>query len=239
MRQEEERCCRALEALLISRGVDAHCVQGPDPPDAVLTTTSGKFAVEITSIHGITNLDGKDFAWTGLVKDLLSFGACVCDEVEAKVAVPGCFVISFPGIPQLRYLKSGIVGALVQHFQASAGARPSSYSTVFRSGGKKVSVWKVKDEGSALVPQALPTGSLVGPRPNQLDILLTGAVNGKAQKLKRVADPKILVIDDQYLFQRSAEEWRTCLSGGVCPFQAVIRVQCGMAELICGTLLAT
>ena len=87
MRHDEELCQQALSSLLKQRGLDSRWTEGDEPPDWFLDTTDGRFAVEVTSIHGFTTLGAKDFTWIQLEKELLSFGAEVCSEVEARVCL--------------------------------------------------------------------------------------------------------------------------------------------------------
>ncbi|MFA6109140.1 MAG: hypothetical protein WDA75_10235 [Candidatus Latescibacterota bacterium] len=236
MRPDEEMCCEALIELLRGRGVPARCIAGPDPPDARLLTAEGEFAVEITSIHGVADLDGKDATWTQLGKELHRFGVEVCAEVSRRVVVPGVFAVHFRPTPLLKQMKAGIVDALAQHFSGDDRGQASSH---VRSEAMNVQVSRVRPDGSDLLPWVLPAGSLVGPLPYQLESLLLRAVQEKTRKLSAITVPKILVIHDLYLFQGTSEEWRDSLAGATGPFAAVVRVQRRVAELICGALPAS
>lgn len=240
MRHDEELCRQALSLLLKQRRLDDHWTEGDEPPDWFLDTAGRRFAVEVTSIHGLTNLRGKDFTWTQLSKELLSFGAEVCSEVEARVGLSGCFLVSFPSIPELKSRKSEIVRALVGYLKTHGStADPMMQNVVLRSEGREIAVWKVKEEGSALVAQVLPTGAFVTHREDQLGELLASVMRKKVHKLKDVTEPVILVILDQYGFQRPLEEWRACLPCETSYFEAVVRVQGENAELVAGILPAS
>jgi len=239
MRRDEELCRQALSLLLKQRGLDDYWSEGDDPPDWLLNTVDRRFAVEVTSIHGFTNLGRKNCTWTQLGTELLSFGAEVCSEVETKVNLSGCFLVSFPPIPKLKKRKPEIVQALIRYFETQGStADPVMQSMVLRPEGWGVAVWKVKEEGSALVAQALPTGAFVTHREDQLEGLLASAMRNKVHRLKNVVEPVILVILDQYGFQRSIEEWRACLPCETSYFEAVVRVQGKNAEPVTGILPA-
>jgi hypothetical protein len=240
MRHDEELCRQALSSLLKQRGLDDHWTEGDEPPDWFLNTAGGRFAVEVTSIHGFTNLGTKDFTWTQLSGELLSFGAEVCSEVEARVNLSGSFLVSFPSIPNLKSWKSAIVQALVEYLKThGSAAAPMMQSVALRPEGREIAVWKVKEGGSILVAQALPTGAFITHRDGQLEGLLASVMQKKVHKLKDVTEPVILVILDQYGFQRSIEEWRACVPYETSYFEAVVRVQGKNAELVAGTLPAS
>lgn len=237
MRYDEELCKDAFDSLLRENGLEAHWLDGREPPDWFLDIGGKRIAVEVTSIHGHTNLGDASRSWTGLSKELLAFGAGVCKEVESRISIPGLFLIPFLSTPMLKKLRKKLVTALVAYFEKDALLVDTmTPQIVLYAEGRKISVWKVNEEGCALVAQALPTGGFITSQDDQLRNLLASTIKKKAEKLKMVDKPMILIILDLYGFQRSIEEWRTRLPHETSCFEALVRVQGKDAELISGTL---
>jgi hypothetical protein len=90
---------------------------------------------------------------------------------------------------------------------------------------------------SSLVPLACPAGGFITRMEFQLTGLLREIVGKKIFKLRKIQEPKLLVILDLYCFERSIGEWTTCLPPEAAFFGSVIRVQGSKADLIAGSLV--
>ena len=228
---------RLWTRFLREYGKDREWTKGKEPPDYYLNFKEGRLAVEITSIHGSTDLNGRKYPWIELEKHLLPFGDDVCEKIESKVRVAGQFLIAFPSIPSLKERKNKILRSLTEYFQTEACETDRISHTVLRIDGRKVSVMKMSEEGSGLIAAALPAGELITDGEDHLRELLTGAVQKKSDILKKVSDPAILVILDCYGFQRGIDQWRERLPNEASNFEAIVRVQGGEAELVSGRLV--
>ena len=238
MRADEEMGRKALDSLLREYGEDREWTKGTEPPDYYLNFKGRRLAVEITSIHGFTDLNGRKYPWIELEKHLLPFGDDICAKIESKVRVDGCFFITFPSIPSLEKRKAEILRGLTGYFQTEACETDRiSSQAVLRIEGREVSVMKISEEGSGLIAGTLPTGAFITHREDQLQELLTGAIETKSKKLRKIEEPAILVILDYYGFQRGIDEWRERLSNEAPNFEAIVRVQGGEAELVSGRLV--
>jgi hypothetical protein len=226
MRDDEELCREALDTLLKQRGIQGLWKEGTEPPDWFLEVEGQTFAVEVTSIHGSTNLDGRDQTWVQVSKELTSFTNNVCSEVEGRVQVPGRFTVRFPAIPNIKTHRSAMVQALVKYFETPAlTSNLHEWHTVLRLEGREVAVYKMSETGASLAPQALLTGTAISRLDNKLSEILPVVVLRKAQKMAKIDYPAILVILDEYGFQRSIEEWQARLPPEASRFMAVVRVQ--------------
>ena len=237
MRYDEEQCREAFSRLLQQQGLEDLWTEGTEPPDWFLEVGGQIFAVEVTSIHGSTNLAGRELTWVQLSKDLPSFAGDVCREVEARVRIPGWFTVDFPAIPHIKSHRAAIVQALVDYFEAcGTSPSPSGWNTVLRLEGREIAVYRMSETGSALDSRSLLTGAAISRLDDQLSIILPKAISTKARKMRDILHPVILVILDEYGFQRSIEEWRGYLPAEVSSFMAVVRVRQGNAEVIAGVL---
>ena len=238
MRDDEEQCREALSRLLQQRGIkDLWTECRPDPPDWFLEVGNQVFAVEATSIHGTTNLGGREHTWVQLCNELRRFAKNVLSEVEARVHVPGWFTVDFPAIPRIKNHRDAIVQALVDYFERyGSSPSPLGCHAVFRFERREVAVYRLTATGSALDSRVLPTGAVISRLDNQLSTILPRTISTKAWKMRNISHPAILVILDEYGFQRSVEEWRTYLPAEVSSFTAVVRVRQGKAEVVSGAL---
>jgi hypothetical protein len=202
MRADEDLCRRALDSLLQEHGVQGNWSPGCEPPDWFLEVAGQEFAVEATSIHGLTAMGEKSYNWTKLSVELLAFGEAVCREVESKVNIPGCFFVSFPSMPNLKSRKSEIVQAIISYFETDEPREKPKNSIVLRVGKSEISVRKIGELGGSLIPQALPTGAFITRRDEQLESLLTTEIRKKLHKLRNVAEPVVLLVLDRYGFSR-------------------------------------
>jgi hypothetical protein len=237
MRYDEELCRDALSRLLRQRGLNDSWSEGTEPPDWFLEVAGQRFAVEVTSIHGVTSFDGQERNWTQISHELTPFAQNVCDEVQSIVTIPGVFFVDFSPIPNLKSHKQEIVQALVEYFRGYSPGRDAAESRViarFQVG--EVAVYRSSGVGNALVAGALLAGSRVSRLTDQLTDILPDAVRKKVSKMKAISEPVILVILDQYGFQRAIGEWRSRLPAEVSRFEAVVRVRGESAELIYGDL---
>ena len=97
-------------------------------------------------------------------------------------------------IPRFKRRRKEIVQALVAYFKADApGAADMARRVVLRPEGRDDTVWKVKQDGSALITQALPGGAFVSRREDQLAGLLAAAVRTKAHRLRAIPEPALCV----------------------------------------------
>ncbi len=169
MRADEELCRKALDSLLKEYGDDPEWTKGKEPPDYFLNFRGRRFAVEITSIHGETDLNGRRHSWIELDKNLLSFGADVCEKIKSEVRVHSCYLIGFPSIPDLKNQQNEIVRILTLFFhkEACKGDWMSAH-VVLQSKGREISVWKLSEKESGLVAAALPTGAFITNGEDQL-----------------------------------------------------------------------
>lgn len=162
MKYGEKVCQQALSSLLRDSGTDHDWSGGNDPPDFFLEVSDQRFAVEVTSIHGTTRFESGGRTWTQLSNELLQFGKEVCHEVQAGVAVQGCFVVSLPPVTNLKKRKPEIVKALVDYLDTRGReAEPMTDRAVYQADSRKITVWKMRREGSSLVARALPTGAYI------------------------------------------------------------------------------
>ncbi len=229
---------RALEALLTRLGVSFQStIVDRDPPDLHLEMLGRRFAVEITSIHGSTTVGGKQWSWPGLAKELLSVGGEICKLVSAATVIPGTFMIYLPPLRRLKASRGSIVEGATRYMQTTAGEeRSGSRTIVCRVDATEISILKRREEGNSLDPVALPAGGLITRHERKLAALLRHAILQKLHKLRQVAKPWLLVIHDDYGFQRTMAEWQACLPEEVAQFAALIRVQGAIAELVAGAL---
>jgi hypothetical protein len=239
MRYDEELCKEAVSKLIKENGGSPHWEEGPDPPDYFVEIDNVKYAVEVTSIHGFTELENKRYTWTQLSNELLDFGQEICDQIELKVTVKGSYFLSLPPLPSLKDQKSKILKCALNFFNLnSLNTGVTSKNTIFKIKNKEVEIWKVKDTGSAITPMSLPGGALITRREEQLSGLLKVAIESKIQKLKGFNYPKILVILDRYGFERSKDEWKDNISESSTNFfKSIIRVQNNNAQYITGEIL--
>lgn len=237
MRYDEEFCKHALSSLLREQGIAACWREGDDPPDWLLEIAGKRFAVEVTSIHGTTNLDGHQRTWTQLSQELSAFGHEVCREVQERVQVRGRFMAGFPPISKLKRYRHEIVQNLITYFESRRLAtNRMSRDIVFRADGHDITVWSLGAGVSVLVPLPLLAGRWIVRLEDQLTDQLVGVVRKKTEKLKDIKEPKILVILDQYGLQSSLEAWQSRLPAEMSNFEAVVRVQGGRAEVVAGFL---
>jgi len=238
MRYDEELCKEAVNELLKEYGVSPNWEDGPDPPDYFVEVDNEKYAVEVTSIHGVTELEGNRYTWTQLRNDLLDFGQKICDQIESEVTIKGSYILSLPPLPSLKNQKSKILKSALNYFNSNSEiTRAISKVTVFKSKNKVVDIWKIKDTGSSIIPQSLPGGALITKKEEQLSERLKTAIESKIQKLKHFKYPKILVILDLYGFERSKEEWEDRIPENSANFfECIIRVQNNQAQFIKGKI---
>jgi hypothetical protein len=237
MRHDEELCREAVSRLLQQRGIEDLWKEGTEPPDWFLEVAGQLFAVEVTSIHGSTNLGGREHTWVQLSNELAPFSKDICREVEARVQIPGWFTVNFPAIPHIKNHRSAIVEALVDYFEDSDSAPHfCGWHTVLRLERREVAVYRISEKGSTLDQRLLLTGAAISRLDDQLSEILPRIVSKKALKMRNITSPSILVILDEYRFQRSVEEWRARLPPEVSCFMAVVRVQQGNAEVVSGAL---
>lgn len=239
MRADEERCKHAVDLFLRELRLEPEWEGGTrkKAPDYFVSVKKSRFAVEVTSIHGSTILDGKQVKLPGLTHKLQQFADMIVREVELAVRVPGIYTIEIPSMPKMKEKLEEIVRSLVQYFKNDADrAKMMAERVVYRHKGRNVSLRMIKNEGCALVPFVLPTGALVTHGEDQLKPLLEKAFREKVRKLREIAEPWVLVIEGQYGFQRSMEEWRERLPDEASKFAAIFRVQDGKAQLVSGAL---
>jgi hypothetical protein len=116
MSHYEEHCREAVSVLLRAQGIDGRWHKGPDPPDWLLEIEGRLFAVEVTSIHGATQLQGGARNWTELSSQLSEFGHDVCRQVMTSVGVCGRFFVTFPPFSNMKSRQVEIVDALNDYF---------------------------------------------------------------------------------------------------------------------------
>lgn len=238
MRYDEELCKDALDKLFRKNGLSTKWSDGPDPPDYYVILDGEKLAVEITSIHGQNKLDGKEFPWIQLSKELLDFGEKICRQVDSEVNIQGSYILSLPPISNLNDYKKKVLNLTLEYFDSGPESlKPISRKVISRIDNKEIVIWKIKDSGNVIVPQSLPSGAMVSRPIYQLSKLISSSIESKVEKLREFDKP-ILAILDRYGFERDIEKWKNCIpKSSADVFKSIIRVQNNTAKIITGNIL--
>lgn len=239
LRNRELRCLRVLEAHLHSIGAQPVLMPGAEPPDAFLLLRGDRLAVEVTSIHGHTDLGGSTISWLNVTATLVPFIESLCKELEHGGRVRGTYAVFVPAIAGIKNHRKDILNGLDRILSAWPDTPASSPPARLSVGGVEILVWMLDRQGTAVAGIAGLERALISHRDDQLTGLLQAALTTKAGKLRNVSQPWILVIEDCYGFQRTAGEWQKALGDQADAFQAVVRVRQDEVTVLSGSLSAS
>ncbi len=175
--------------------------EGADPPDYNLVLAGQEFAVEVSDLQDKVAVGGGLMRRRDVRHHLEKFIREVERSAQQDGILFGEYCVNFPrAIPNLRkrapLLKEGILAFL----RSSRGSPPGVEQEIDRNEGRPSVIKKWAREGSALFASGPTDSSRAAEAEKELAGLIAERITEKTERLSKLAQEKILLLGDLYLF---------------------------------------
>ncbi len=185
--------------------------QEDEPPDYYLYSGDVKYAVEVTTLMEKTEVGGKRLPRITIVASLSQ----LVDDVETSARqgnfLRGAYVVNFSRpIKNYRSVREHLFRGFLAYIQATRDVDSAPEQVIYKQCGEKCTITKIHDQ-QTYVGHIGPSGAKwEGEVAEEICNLLAERINSKHNKLGKLAEPKILLLYDAYLFAR-VDMYQQCL----------------------------
>jgi len=187
--------------------------QRDEPPDYYLYLNGTKYAVEVTTLMEKIEVGNLELSQTTIIASLWQ----LVDEVEATARrenfLNGAYVVSFSRpLADFGKIREQLFDDLLAYVKTTQNLSTAPEQVIFKQGIQKCTVQKLHNQKS-YIGKAGPSsgGKWEGEIAEEICALLEERVNDKHHKLRKISDPKILLLYDAYHFA-SLAMYESCQS---------------------------
>jgi len=179
--------------------------QRDEPPDYHLYLNGTKYAVEVTTLMEKIEVGNLELSQTAIIASLWQ----LVDEVEATARrdnfLNGAYVVSFSRpLANFSKIRGQLFGDLLAYVKTTQNLSTAPEQIVFKQGIQKCTIQKLHDQKSYIGKAGPSGGKWEGEIAEEICTLLEERVNAKHHKLRKISDPKILLLYDAYHFASRA-----------------------------------
>lgn len=221
MKREDEEYCKTQFDIFLKKFLNSpeteweEVPQKKEPPDYYLQLDSTRFAVEVTTLlEKIPVGDASPVGAAAVYKTLQDFVGGVETAAKTSGNLRGEYVLYLTPIDNFSYLRNEIQEGLLEYIRDTRNLEMASWKVVFREivlphqqlcqiqkvGSKPdkvyVSVAGIPKSGADII--------------RDLCFLLNERLDKKVKLLKKIGEPKILLLLDEYVFS-DPEDYKACL----------------------------
>lgn len=206
--------CKQIFARHLTRIFDPGQVNwrdGDEPPDYYVVAKGVRYAVEVTTLMEMVQLDSIEHPSATIVHSLFSLVRRVEELASNEGTLKGDYAVSFSRpITNLGRFRDCIVEDLLNYIERTRNDESAQRETVFRQGGERYSVQKLGIRSSKVSPVFMGQVKWEDGIREEACRLLQLAVTTKSQKLSCVILPIILLLLDEYGFAKTAD-FKQCI----------------------------
>lgn len=239
----ENRCAVDLASWYEVQGVECSWQQEKcDPPDFWFVLDGIRYATEVTSIHGF-NDDGQD--WRKNAKAMDEYINAILKAVNERVCLTKLYCLTFNPQSSIRAALPLVIEALVEHLNKVESGVLSvneyvSPENTSRITFANIKVSQIEDDQSGLMYIAhefskRPHMGEGGQGPSALRKIIVA----KAEKMKKIVEPKILIVENHYWIADVSEYPRSALPPEAEMFESIFTIKHSsrLVELLHNSLL--
>jgi hypothetical protein len=234
MKRSYEEICRESFDLFLSINYSAievswtEVVQEDEPPDWYIEFGEKKYAVEATSLVDQLPELGPKISSTSVSFSLHNLVKEVEEIARLEAILNGAYLIELAPIPNFNQHREWFRDAFVQYIRETCDMPEADRKEFGKIGHSNVSIVKFKSERT-YVSEMISFGTKSGHDIScELKEMVTTAVEKKAQLLKNIANPIILLLLDSYGYSEK-RDWHDAISRIEIPlsFHTICRVSRG------------
>jgi len=218
MKSKTEEFCRSkfdefMRAISESTSIRWQDVaQRDEPPDYYLYLNGTKYAVEVTTLMEKSEVGNLELPQIAIIASLWQ----LVDEVEATARrdgfLNGAYVVSFSRpLADFSKIRGQLFDDLLAYVKTTRNLSTAPEQVVFKQGTQKCIIQKHHDQKSYIGKVGPGGGKSEGEITEEICTLLEERVNAKHHKLRKISDPKILLLYDAYHFA-SLAMYESCKS---------------------------
>jgi len=186
--------------------------QKDEPPDYFLYLNDTKYAVEVTILMEKTEVGNLKLPQIAIVASLWG----LVDKVEATAKeldyLNGAYLVSFSRpLANFKRIREQLFNDLLAYVKATKNVSTASEQIIFKRGTQKCTIRKMHDQKSYIGKAGPSGGKWEGEVAEEICTLLEERINSKFHKLRKITEPKILLLYDAYHFA-SPEMYKSCLN---------------------------
>jgi hypothetical protein len=181
--------------------------RGADPPDFYLRWESHSFAVEVTRVMNVHSLGGPPMSTHGVRAALEGLIRVVENQAQSEGVLSGTYVMFLSPVADLRDHRSAIITSALNYIRTTQGLGVGPEHVLQRRpGGRSLRIRKVGPSGEHI-------GGWITPEPMKrahtiradLTRLCGDVLARKADRLRRIRLPRVLLLIDSYVFGDQAD----------------------------------
>lgn len=200
---DEAKAFAKLRAFILTRFPSAQLrwQDGAEPPDFDLFIEDIQYAVEITEMRKLFKVGKAQLPFRVIGRELDAFVKRAESALIASGGFDGEYAVVIPRpIPDLRYREPEIVSLIGVAIAALRDAPQDTKVPIVRIGSRQCWLLKLGRDGHRLILHG-PADSQWGEE-SRVEILslIDHHIEIKAQKLRNVVVPRLLVLDDKHLY---------------------------------------
>lgn len=214
----EEFCKQEFDAFLqrtvsVSKSLWRDVERANEPPDYYLSLDGTWYAVEVTTITGQLQVGSRSLPQVEVVAALRGFARAIESQAKRDGFLRGMYIVSFGRpIDDFRLLRERIRDSLLGYIKSTQGLSSAPEEVVFRRGRQFCSIRKHRSAPDSVGVGGPWLGRWEAVLADEICDLLAERLRDKAHKLRKVEEPKILLLRDRYHFADRADYW-ACMAG--------------------------
>jgi hypothetical protein len=214
MREDEEHCKEVFNTFLKQYYRDVDIIWTPGdmnkPPDYFLSLHHDKYVVEITSVIEKTTLDNKIVDHIAIDKSIKKFIEGIRKDAIEKGFLKGAYIVRYKPITDFGKYKQAISTRIRDYLQRTQHCFFAAEDEIFSKGHNSWYIYKLQSDRTYL---SVTSGDAKwkGEAEDELCNLINIALQKKVNKLKNISLPKILLLNDRFVWI-NAGEWPKYIS---------------------------
>lgn len=212
MRKDEEHCKNAFDTFLRLHYTDNDIIwsDGDEPPDFYLELCGTEFAVEVTSILEEVALGNRTVAHFEIDASVKMFIDDIREDAIRRGILKGAYIVNYKPIRDFGKQKQAISVRIMDYLQRTQNVTSAPKENIVGKGHLRWYICKVHSENTHLT-RTTGDARWEVEAADELCDLLNKALETKAEKLKIISLPKILLLNDRFPWI-DADEWRQYLA---------------------------
>jgi hypothetical protein len=203
--ESEPKCKEAFDAFLAQR--NPHLPRGwedvpqaQEPPDYYLGYGDSRFAVEVTRLMAKLPVSAGNIPTAGILASLDSFVDQVETAAKQQGILRGMYCLDFSRhVPDLTAVQHEVCRQILEFISTASGTDASRQDVVVK-GHRVCSILRMERPSNKLVRGGPFIVKWEGEIHTELLAMIHERIREKAKRLRDVNPPKILLLDDRYLF---------------------------------------
>lgn len=240
-RESEERCRAAFHDFLRQRysGDEIDWEEVPEseePPDYFLCLSGTRYAVEVTGLMAKLSVGGHDKSTQAIVQSLRRFGRDVESSANDQGYLRGTYFLHFSRqVREFGGVEDQVKDDLLRYIRNTQNQPSCPKEDISTSGRKICEIQKMAESANEMLVTGPMIARFEGEVDDELVSLLRDRVNAKVKALRKIDEPKILLLDDEYglaLWRQYPKAWKH-IESAADSFVGVFLVMDGRARVLC------